>query len=101
MRNMKDYPIFKHLIQFSNMVDADGNFKENYEYEERKNHLDRGSDDDHHEGGQKDKNGAYDDNDTSKNQGGVPHSSSQSMAGGLKGNFDPNLQVNQGSELSM
>lgn len=36
MKNMREYPIFKHLIQFSNIIDADGNFLENYEEEQAK-----------------------------------------------------------------
>jgi hypothetical protein len=33
---MREYPVYKHLIQFSNMVDADGNFIEHIEAEYKK-----------------------------------------------------------------
>jgi hypothetical protein len=36
MKNMREYPIFKHLIQFSNIIDDDGNIMENYEAEQAK-----------------------------------------------------------------
>lgn len=32
---MKEYPIYKHLIQFSNMVDPEGNFIEGADAEYR------------------------------------------------------------------
>lgn len=40
MKNMKEYPIFKHLIQFSNLVDSEGNFLEHVEIEAKKSHDD-------------------------------------------------------------
>lgn len=53
---MKEYPIFKHLIQFSNLVDAQGNFLEGTDADymhkqEHKKSEERSEDDDDNEGG--------------------------------------------------
>ena len=37
MKNMKDYPIFEHLKQFSTLVDPQGNFMETDEGDARPN----------------------------------------------------------------
>jgi len=39
VENMKKYPIFKHLIQFSNLVDTEGNFISGAEIETKVPHM--------------------------------------------------------------
>ena len=79
---MKEYPIFKHLIQFSNLVDSEGSFLENVEIELKKSHDDyhkRHHDSNTSQDAHTDhKNGAYEGGDD-RNYG---------NGGGLKNNID-------------
>lgn len=81
---MKEYPIFKHLIQFSNLVDSEGNFVAGAEIEakasgglheelKRSEQYDK-SDDSDKEGGDLESRGVYeggDDNEENPNKNGT------------------------------
>ena len=89
-KNMKEYPIFKHLIQFSNLVDPQGNFldgkdcdskakEENKKVEDKNEDLDK-------EGGEAE-NDAYEGGDSQNDNNGnqVPASDSKQIKSATNG----------------